>query len=65
MSHTFQGKRVATAVFRPYEDVVAVGHDKGICSMVVPGSGEPNYDAFEANPYVFVIARTPVRAHRV
>lgn len=40
---------VETLRFRPFEDVCAVGHGKGICSMVIPGSGEANLDTTEYN----------------
>jgi U3 small nucleolar RNA-associated protein 7 len=37
--------------FCPYEDILGIGHSKGFSSIVIPGSGEPNFDTFEANPY--------------
>jgi U3 small nucleolar RNA-associated protein 7 len=39
--------------FRPFEDVCAIGHPKGLSSIVIPGSGEPNLDTTEynLNPY--------------
>lgn len=40
---------VETLRFRPFEDVCAVGHSKGISSIVIPGSGEPNLDTSEYN----------------
>ncbi len=44
---------VETLRFRPYEDVCGIGHAKGISSIVIPGSGEPNLDSTEynANPH--------------
>ena len=35
--------------FRPFEDVCVIGHAKGISSIVIPGSGEPNLDTSEYN----------------
>lgn len=52
MSHSMvKGYQVGKVVFQPYEDVLGLGHSMGISSILVPGSGEPNFDTWVANPY--------------
>lgn len=42
---------ISSIKFRPLEDVLCAGHSHGITSLIVPGSGEPNFDSFENNPF--------------
>ncbi|CAL5021803.1 unnamed protein product [Urochloa decumbens] len=45
-----KGYQVGKVLFRPYEDILGIGHSMGLSSILVPGSGEPNFDTFVANP---------------
>nr|XP_043620462.1 probable U3 small nucleolar RNA-associated protein 7 [Erigeron canadensis] len=52
MIHTMsKGYQINKVQFRPYEDVLGIGHSMGLSSILIPGSGEPNFDSWVANPY--------------
>lgn len=40
-----------TIKFCPFDDVLGVGHSKGLSSLLVPGSGEANFDSAEADVF--------------
>ena len=45
-----KGYQVGKVLFRPYEDICGIGHSMGLSSILVPGSGEANFDTFVENP---------------
>jgi len=64
MKHRAPGV-VKTLKFMPFEDVMAIGHDSGYSQIVVPGTGEANFDAFEANPFSTTKQRQEALVHNL
>lgn len=51
LKHHFVDKQIycSSLKFIDYEDFLGVGTNKGYSQIVVPGSGEPNFDTYEHN----------------
>ncbi|KAI9016933.1 WD40-repeat-containing domain protein [Gaertneriomyces semiglobifer] len=65
MTHLSAGNVLSDMNFCPYEDILGLGHSGGISSLVIPGSGEPNYDTFEANPFQTKKQRRETEVHNL
>lgn len=63
LKHEFPGNAVLGVRFRPYDDVLAVGHGKGVTTLIIPGAGEPNYDSREADPFQTKKGRAEAEVH--
>ncbi|KAJ1869946.1 putative U3 small nucleolar RNA-associated protein 7, partial [Coemansia sp. S17] len=51
MKRLLPSTTVSDVRFVPYDDVLGYGHSSGLSSIVIPGAGEPNFDAYVANPF--------------
>ncbi|KAI4291219.1 U3 small nucleolar RNA-associated protein 7 [Pancytospora philotis] len=43
---------VESLAFCPHEDILTAGNSSGMTSYIVPGSGDPHYDASEVSPFM-------------
>lgn len=65
MTHSLVTGVLRDLSFCPYEDVLALGHSAGLTTLLVPGSGEPNFDSFVANPYATRRQRQELEVHQL
>jgi len=57
MTHHQQGASISSLKFCPFDDILGASHSDGFASLIIPGAGEPNFDALEVNPYATKKAR--------
>ncbi|KAF8174404.1 BING4CT-domain-containing protein [Pholiota molesta] len=51
VTHPIPHRPLASVRFAPFQDILTIGHAAGLSSILVPGSGEPNFDSREADPF--------------
>ncbi|KIJ64067.1 hypothetical protein HYDPIDRAFT_91062 [Hydnomerulius pinastri MD-312] len=51
LTHPIPSRPLTSVRFCPFQDILTVGHNAGLSSIIVPGSGEPNFDSTEADPF--------------
>lgn len=51
LTHMIPGVSISKTSFVPFEDILGISHSQGFDSIIVPGAGEANFDAMEANPF--------------
>lgn len=65
LGHLLPRSQVASVKFQPFEDVLFTGHSTGISTVLVPGAGLANFDAFESNPYESTKQRREREVHQL
>ncbi|KAI6121126.1 BING4CT-domain-containing protein [Pisolithus sp. B1] len=51
LTHPIPHRPLTSVRFCPFQDILTIGHHAGLSSILVPGSGEPNFDSAEADPF--------------
>ncbi|KAF5346513.1 hypothetical protein D9756_010054 [Leucocoprinus leucothites] len=51
LTHPIPSRPLTSLRFTPFQDVLTIGHNAGVSSILVPGTGEPNFDSSEADPF--------------
>lgn len=51
LTHPIPHRPLTSLRFAPFQDILTIGHSAGLSSILVPGSGEPNFDSTEADPF--------------
>ncbi|KAI0725300.1 BING4CT-domain-containing protein [Fomitopsis betulina] len=51
LTHPIPHRPLTSLRFCSFHDILTIGHESGLSSILVPGSGEPNFDSAEADPF--------------
>lgn len=51
LTHPIPHRPLTSLRFCPYNDILTIGHSAGLSSILIPGSGEPNFDSSESDPF--------------
>ncbi|KAF9218470.1 BING4CT-domain-containing protein [Gyrodon lividus] len=51
LTHPIPHRPLTSVRFCPFQDILMIGHNAGLSSILAPGSGEPNFDSTEADPF--------------
>jgi len=63
LTHPLPQRPLTGLQFVPFQDVLTIGHANGLSSVLVPGSGEPQFDSREADPFEGRRARREREVH--